>query len=289
MATNLNVNPLTPAIGAEIDGIDFRQPLDDSTAELLRDLLAQYSVLRFRGQELDTDDQVRALSYFAEVTPTVSGDLFLYVSNKEKDASVPFGRLPFHSDLFWTEHPLEITSLYALELEQPVESTTFASTQSAYQKLDPALQAEVGDLIAFNVNDASPFRKSGRDPEILRIEREGAPEGAKHPVVIHHPRSGQPLLGVSEMMTKEILGVPAERSETLLNTIFESMYSEDNLFEQMWELKDFVIWDNYGAQHGRPNVSAGGNARTLRKVNAGGAVMNFKATWAAAGSPDAMM
>lgn len=289
MTVELTVRPLSNAIGAEISGLDLSVPLDIETADALRDLLARHSVLRFRGQDLDLDDQVRVMSYFADVLPTASGKLFTYISNKERDASVPFGRLPFHSDLFWTEHPLEITSLYGLELEQPVESTTFASTLGAYRKLDPALRDEIAELQAFNVNDASPFRKGERDPNILHIEREGAPEGALHPVVMHHPRSGEPMLAVSEMMTKEIRGIGAERSDEILETLFAAMYAEDNLLEQVWELKDLVIWDNFGAQHGRPNVTVEGNARTLRKVNAGGAVMNFAPTYAAAGTPGPMM
>jgi alpha-ketoglutarate-dependent taurine dioxygenase len=286
---DLGVQPLSEGIGVDITGIDFHEEVDEPTAKRLRDLLAQHSVLRFRGQKLSTEDQVRALGYFAPVTPNPAGNLFALVSNKEQDASVPFGRLPFHSDLMWTDHPLEITSLYGIELEQPVESTTFASTLSPYRKLDAELQAELANLVAFNVNDASPFRKGHRDPDILHIEREGAPEGAEHPVVMRHPRSGAPLLTVSEMMTKEIRGVAAPRSEELLDALFALMYAPENLYEQQWEIDDFVIWDNFGAQHGRPNVSATGNVRTLRKVNAGGAVMNFKGTYTAAGSSGAMM
>ena len=289
MTKDLDVQPLSEAIGADITGIDFREPVAEATSERLRDLLAKYSVLRFRGQKLSAEDQVRALGYFAPVTPTPAGKMFAFISNKAQDASVPFGRLPFHSDLMWTEHPLEITSLYGLELEQPVESTTFASTLSPYSKLGPELQAELVNLVAFNVNDASPFRKGERDPDVLHIEREGAPEGAEHPVVMHHPRSGVPMLAVSEMMTKEIRGVAAERSEELLDALFALMYAPENLYEQRWEIDDFVIWDNFGAQHGRPNVTATGNVRTLRKVNAGGAVMNFKPTYAAAGSSGAAM
>ena len=282
MVSELKVRELTPAIGAEIEGIDFTTALDIATSDQLRDLLAKYSVLRFRGQRLDEEHQIRALSYFAEVMPNPSGKLAAYVSNKEKDASVPFGRLPFHSDLFWTDHPLQVTSLYGVELEQPAESTTFASTLSAYAHLDDATKIELDGLIGLNINDASPFRKGEKDPTVLHIERGGAPAGAQHPVVMCHPRTGAPILSVSEMMTKEILGISAERSEQLLAAIFELMYRPENLFEQQWQLHDFVIWDNFGAQHGRPNVTAGGNARTLRKVNAGGAAMAFKPTYAPA-------
>lgn len=43
----------------------------------------------------------------------------LYVSNKRADGGAPYGRLLFHSDTMWSDDPIEVLSLYAIEVEQP--------------------------------------------------------------------------------------------------------------------------------------------------------------------------
>ena len=48
----ISVEPLTPAIGAEISSVDLREPLDDETyAEIRRALLA-HGVIFFRNQPI---------------------------------------------------------------------------------------------------------------------------------------------------------------------------------------------------------------------------------------------
>ncbi|MCY3763608.1 MAG: TauD/TfdA family dioxygenase, partial [Gemmatimonadetes bacterium] len=56
----LQVEPLTPAVGAEVSGIDLTRPLDDATLGDLKETWIRHLVLFFREQEL-TFDQHKAL------------------------------------------------------------------------------------------------------------------------------------------------------------------------------------------------------------------------------------
>jgi taurine dioxygenase len=47
---SLKIDPLTPAIGAEISGLDLSQPLSDPDFEVLSDSWAKHQVLFFRDQ-----------------------------------------------------------------------------------------------------------------------------------------------------------------------------------------------------------------------------------------------
>jgi len=48
----ITVDPLTPAIGAEIGGVDLAAPLDDTTFAEIADALARHLVIFFRDQKL---------------------------------------------------------------------------------------------------------------------------------------------------------------------------------------------------------------------------------------------
>ena len=68
----LDVRPVTPVIGAEVHGIDLREPLDDVTVAELRDALVQWKVLFFRDQSLDSAQH----RDFAASGQELVGDIF---------------------------------------------------------------------------------------------------------------------------------------------------------------------------------------------------------------------
>ncbi len=65
----LNIDPVTTLIGADVSGIDLRQPLEPETVVRLREALLKYKVLFFRDQNIDDVQQIRFTRYFGGVTP----------------------------------------------------------------------------------------------------------------------------------------------------------------------------------------------------------------------------
>ena len=53
------IEAVTPALGAEVSGVDLRKPLDDATVAALRDALSESAVLFFRDQSIDVDQLCR--------------------------------------------------------------------------------------------------------------------------------------------------------------------------------------------------------------------------------------
>jgi hypothetical protein len=53
------------------------------------------------------------------------------VSNPREGAAEPFRRLSFHSDAMWSDEPPLVLSLAAVDVEQPVTPTIFASALHA--------------------------------------------------------------------------------------------------------------------------------------------------------------
>ena len=54
MSSSFSVEPITPAIGAEIDGLDTRD-LNSDQVSALREALNRYKVIMLRNQNLDLD------------------------------------------------------------------------------------------------------------------------------------------------------------------------------------------------------------------------------------------
>ena len=63
----MSVEPLSPALGAEIKGVDLRRPLDDATVKAINAAFDQHVVVVFRDQDLSEPDQLRAAGYFGTV------------------------------------------------------------------------------------------------------------------------------------------------------------------------------------------------------------------------------
>ena len=185
-----------------------------------------------------------------------------YVSNVRDDGATPFGRLPFHSDGMWSVQPNLALSLYATEIEPPAVPTTFASTAVAWSTLPVSLKERVEGLHAIHALGVIP---RGEHADEVVVADFGLDVSTITPIAHRHPRTGTPLLYVSQQMTREIVELPPVESEALLGELFDHIYDPSKLLAHEWRTHDLVIWDNIAVQHSRPDVRLDGPVRTLRK------------------------
>ena len=68
---DITVTPLSPAIGAEIGGVDLRREIAPEIAQQIREAWYQHAVLLFRDQDISEDDQFRFACLFGEVAERV--------------------------------------------------------------------------------------------------------------------------------------------------------------------------------------------------------------------------
>src|SRR5205809_4589725 len=94
------VRPLSPAVGAEIIGVDLRDPIDEALKQKFLDVWHQNLVILVRDQTLDEEAQVRFAETFgppAKVTSSRSYSLkhpsVMLISNIREDGK-PIGALP---------------------------------------------------------------------------------------------------------------------------------------------------------------------------------------------------
>jgi taurine dioxygenase len=271
--TGMQLRELTPEFGTEIMGLDPEAALSEPVLQRqLQGLFDTRGVLVFRDLDIDTVRQANLVRMLIRLGPLADGESItgregkdeFYVSNKADGGGAPFGRLLFHSDMMWSEHTFQVLSLYGSMVEQPATPTIFVSCADAWKTLPDELRAKVEGLSAVQGHD-----EAGRanDPNVLVSKFEDLPTRTT-PVALPHPRTGDTLLYVSEQMTHAIDGMGKEESEALLQELFAHLYRPEAVYSHDWQEHDLVAWDNIATQHGRPNVTLEGPARTLRKVYA---------------------
>jgi taurine dioxygenase len=268
----MEVRELSPIFGAEITDVDPQAAvLDAATRRELQGVFDERGLVVFPGLDIDTLTQhnmARALidlPVLDKLPEGRQGTVPMLVSNKEKGGGAPYGRLLFHCDTMWSTDPIKVLSLFGVEVEQPSTPTQFASAKYAWDTLPDELKARVEGLHAVHGHeDAYPEREMD-DPDVLRSSFESA-KMTTTPVAWVHPRTGHTLLYVSQQITREIVELPADESEALLQELFAHLYRPEVLLEHPWKTGDLVAWDNQAVQHARPNLALDGPTRTLRKV-----------------------
>src|SRR5215468_655374 len=64
---SIGVTPVTPRIGANVEGVTLAKPLSNRQVEELHQALAEHLVLFFRDQPLDVEAHKRLGRYFGEL------------------------------------------------------------------------------------------------------------------------------------------------------------------------------------------------------------------------------
>ena len=260
----LQVRDLTPGFGSEVKGLDTTRDFDEETRATLRRLFDERGALVFPGLDIDYayQDKLCRMLIGDDGPPTPTGRDPTFVSNKEEGGNAPYGRLMFHADIMWHPQPFRALSLYSTNVEPGSASTSLASAVNAWATLPPELRAKVEGREAVHIT-GQVYSRGGDD--LLRPQRERE-ESTVKPICVIHPKTGKPVLYVSQQMTREIVGLPPAESEALLQALFDHMYDPKVVYEHHWSNGDLLVFDNLALQHARGYVDLNGPTRTLRKV-----------------------
>jgi taurine dioxygenase len=240
-------------LGAEVKGIDLRQPLDTATCEALEAALVEHKVLFARGQHLTTAEHVRLSRMFGEleVHPFRPEGEFpeIMVLDNHKDNPV-LSTDVWHSDTTFRQRPTKYTILRCQIMPTTGGDTLWADMTAAYKGLSPTFQRMIGGLKA--VHDFQNFRvlfkKTDEDQKKLKRMEELYPNPA-HPVVRTHPKTGEKILYVNPQFTIRIEGLAEDESRAILGLLFAQAQIPEYQFRHRWQPGDIVFWDNTATQH----------------------------------------
>ncbi len=271
MTKAFEVHPLTPAIGAEITGIDLAVPIEPATLAALRQVWLERKVLFFRNQKLTPDQQLAFTRQFGEIEkypflPGIEGYPLIAPVLKLPHETVNFGGL-WHSDTTYLETPAAGATLYAIELPPLGGDTLFANMVLAYESLPEAIKAKIGGLRAINSSAKADVSKTRED----RIKDTGDSSvrqqfASIHPVVRTHPETGEKILYVNEAHAERFDGWTEAASQPLLNLLYQHQRKPEFQCRFRWTLGTLAMWDNRAAQH-YPVNDYHGYRRLLHRVS----------------------
>jgi len=274
------VEPLLPHFGAVIRGfsLDGSEPLSQELVDLIKDDMAKYRVLVFKGQgQLSGARQVQISAQIGEIESTFykhprspHPDIFR-VSNNEREGCVNVGRTGWHIDGTFQERPFKYQTMHFHSVCEGGE-TWFVPLAELYEMQDEATKA--------------------RWDKLWMISRDIA-----HPLVYKHAVRGDSCMmfhcgppfcegwlvddDAEDTAKREPKGYihPAKIQEELTDRLDEAV---DKIGLKMnWEAGDFAINDNLGNCHyaapGTQNAWKQAGLRILHRTTIAGETVPTKA------------
>jgi len=267
MGEPLEFRPLSEHTGAEVLGFDFEAPPDAARTRSWHEALDSYQLLLFRGVSIDAEEQVALVETLGPaLIENDIGRAYQFVSNVHEEGILGDERFAFHSDHAFMPDPIEVISLYGLEIPDSGSCTRFANGLAAARALPEQLLARCKDRRARHIID--PAAESGVIP-VRGPRLSDALPHAYHPILMPHVRTGEPVLYLCEQQTDLVEGLEDSESRDLIEALFAHLYSPRFAYRHAWQPGDLIVWDNRALQHARDAV-APGTRRTLRRVSVGG-------------------
>jgi taurine dioxygenase len=272
----LEVAQIGGEIGAVVSGLRIGADLDPAAVAEFRAALLKHKVVFLRGQDHATDnDQYDFAAQLGEVTsphPTIKGDgkAILPIDSEQGKAN------SWHTDVTFVDRVPAISVLRAITLPPYGGTTVWANTVRAYETLNPALQALVGQLRAVHSNQ---YDYSIERPQIggLDVKEESYREEfrhrlflTEHPLVRVHPETGEPSLLLGHF-AQSFPGLSSTDFQDLFGLLQRHITRLENTVRWNWQPGDIAIWDNRATQH-YAVADYGDHARRLHRITVAGDV-----------------
>ncbi len=252
--TKLKISKLTPAIGAELSGIDLNSDLDEATLGAIYNALIDNLVVFFRDQNLSPAAHLNFARSFGEPEPP--HPIYPHVDDFENivvlanDAETPPDTDGWHADVTFKPNPPFASILCARHVPECGGDTMWANMYAAYEALPEGMKADLAELRA--VHDMGDFRNNfaaGADANEKLTKAHGRFGSAVHPVVMHHPVTERPYLYVNEGFTQHIVGLTARQSRRLIGYLLDHINRPEFQVRFRWQNNSVAMWDNRVTQH----------------------------------------
>lgn len=251
----MRVTPLTPTIGALIEGVDLSQGVSADLAGAIRAALLKHQVVFFEDQRLTP---VQHRDFAAMFGPLHTHPLYPGVPEApelfilDNHAGNPTDNDAWHTDVTFIETPPLGAILYAKSLPASGGDTIWANMRAAYEALSPSFRDYLATLDA--VHDfARGFPTRGVVANAAGAEKH-AKAVAEHPPVIHpvvrtHPETGEDGLFVNFGFTERIKGLRRAESDAILGMLFAHVQKPEFQVRWRWSPGAIAFWDNRVTQH----------------------------------------
>ena len=245
----ITVKPLSPVIGAEIDGVDVSKPLGNQAYTEVHDALMRHQVIFFRDQELDLDQHKAFGRLFGELhihpaAPSPDGHPEVLRIHADENSKRVAGH-GWHSDVSCDAEPPMGSILHLHTTPVSGGDTMFSSMYAAYNGLSSSMKTFLETL---NAEHASEHVYRGRYTQSEYL-RDGEYPRNVHPVIRTHPVTRRKALYVNSGFTRRIVELERKESDSLLDFLFDHVRTPEFYCRFSWEDNSVAFWDNRCVQH----------------------------------------
>ena len=266
----LTITPLHPTIGAEIDGVDLREAIDDDTRDQIRAAVLKHKVVFFRDQPITRRQHLDLAKRFGQIyTPPYQADRLVDVDGESgvhlishdpnQRAIYEAERRPgiiydaYHSDTNWRIVPSWGAILHAIDVPEVGGDTIWVDAGKAYRDLPESVKERLEGLHAV-VDFRGALQRAGHDYPLVA-----------HPVVRTHRETGEKILWVDFGKHAQIIGLNETENREVLSLILDRYRKSEYQVRFRWKPHSIAFWDNRAAVH-RAVHDYGDYPRLLERV-----------------------
>lgn len=278
---HIKVEPLTGVLGAEIMGLDLRQPLSLAVWDEIRDAFTDHQVILFPYQNISHEQHLAFARNFGQVQKlpqlhSVEGHPAVQIIRR---LATDTGRVVgenWHADSTFMEEPPLAVVMRAVDVPPYGGDTGFLSMYAAYEALSPAFKALIEPLNVvhsatriFGSVYMAQNRKFNDTCTRTDLDVEMGDREVSHPLVCIHEVSGRKFLYLNKTYSQRIEGLTNEESAPLLNFLHEHCARFDFTCRVRWRKDQVLIWDNRCTMH-RAIPDYTGQYRCMSRVTIAG-------------------
>lgn len=251
----LKIEPITPHIGARIHGVDLATCSATELNEVYQALIA-YEVIFLDGQTLSPEQLLMIAERFGTLEP--EHPFFPHVESAPQVSVIETtqGNAPmesyWHTDLTWRNLPSKASLLHAQHIPSVGGDTIWCSMTAVFESLNEDMRTKLRglsathSLVAFKGIESEGIELDWHK-SLIKTAQENPP--VIHPVVQAHPETGKETLYINEQFTRYINELDCQKSDALLNHLFEIARRPEFQVRFKWGKGSMAIWDNRVTQH----------------------------------------
>ena len=257
----LNIEILTPSIGAIIHNFDLSRSLTSDQKPALEQALYKHHVLFFRNQHLTPEQQRDFALQFGSihVHPIVPHtgpcpEVTVLEFGQDVDPHKRTLADRWHTDVSWSPNPPIIGMLYAKIIpKQGGGDTLWANMVDIYkQELTDEMKHMLSNLTAEHsleiVFKPSINATPAEIDKYMKAKEDNPP--ASHPVIREHPHTKEKCLYVNCNFTMKINELNKPESDLLLQYLFSLVNKRPEFTcRWKWSENDVCLWDERTTQH----------------------------------------
>jgi len=261
----ITVKPRHPALGAEVHGVDMRQPLDCETIQAVRDAWTRHLVLVFPDQDITDAEHVAFTRHFGEpeifhqtslnlrsdrvkeifLVSNVDGENRLMKPSDPSQKQLSSSR-QWHTDSSYRPMPSVGSLLHGIEISRTGGITQFINMYEVYEALPETLRRQVEGRRARH--DFSMLHRITGAPAPTAAEQAAMP-AVWHPMVRRHPVSGRKSLYISSIYNDAVEGLDGDAASALIEELSVFAAQPQFMYRHVWEPNDVLMWDNRCTVH----------------------------------------